>query len=211
MPGFGSDYRTFTHAVQFYLDEHFLVHMTGELVTSAFRCGSAAVLIATAGHHKAFERYLIEKGFDVASQIRQGIYVAIDADETLRQCVIGGKVDLPYLTKCLSEILSSAKAAAANQSSEVFVFGELVALLCAQRQYETALVVEKMWDALIQKIPCSLLCAYPIHQFTDKEIQPFFPRICSAHATVIPPDAYPNTESERNIMELVAASYHRHL
>lgn len=64
---FGSDHRVFDHAVQFYLDDSFLVRMTGELIASALRTSDAAVVIATASHHQAIVRHLQGKGLDIAA------------------------------------------------------------------------------------------------------------------------------------------------
>ena len=203
MPCLGFDHRRFTHAVQFYLDESFLTRMTGNFAARALSNDSTAIFIATPKHHEAFAQHLQQNGLDIAALTAQGRYLALDAYALLRQCTASEKIDSHDIRQLLRQKIQATIGA--DKSSSTFIFGELVALLCAEGKFETALAVEQVWETLIIELPIHLLCAYPIKQFAPTGTETYFPRVCSAHQTVISPDAYPNAQAEKRILAALSS------
>jgi MEDS: MEthanogen/methylotroph, DcmR Sensory domain len=197
---FGSDHRLFRHAVQFYLDEAFLLRTISELVLSAHKAGDRALIVATNAHHQALLQQIEKSHPDIRASQSNGTYIAVDADEVLTKCTTLGKLDLERLEQLCEDLLGNATAGIPR----LFIFGELVALLCAQKKFEEALQLEKIWDVLLKKFPSSLLCGYPIQQFEKAGMEKLFVRICADHSTIIPPDAYISPESEKRILQSIA-------
>jgi len=201
---FGSDHRAFAHAVQFYLNEDFLIGLLGRLMRSAYRAGDAVVIIATEKHHDALARHLMHEGR--VGETQKHAYVVADAAEMLRLCSGGGDLDLPTLSERCADLISMAAGPRGETQRHVFVYGEIVTLLCQEGKFDSALALEQAWDSLGRRWMISLLCGYPIRQFDQAGFEKFFLRVCAAHSTVSPPDAYPSFECERRIAHAVVHS-----
>jgi hypothetical protein len=201
---FVSGHRQFPHSVQFYLDEAFLLRMISELVLNALKAGDRSLIIATAQHHEGLLKRLIERGVDIRAQRDNGYYTPVDADKILTQCTKHGELDLVCLNRLLEDTIRNATKSAKEQQPHLFIFGELVALLCAQDKFETALALEQAWEKLSQHFSFSLLCGYPIKQFESTGQEKLFLRICGSHSTVIPPDAYTSFGSEKRLLQALA-------
>jgi hypothetical protein len=67
---------------------------------------------------------------------------------------------------------------------QALAFGEMVALLWAEKNYQAAVCLEQLWDDLVCTHSFSLLCAYPIQGFNCEEQIPLFQQVCRAHSRV---------------------------
>jgi hypothetical protein len=56
---------------------------------------------------------------------------------------------------------------------QALAFGEMVALLWAEKKYQAAVCLEQLW-----------LCAYPIQGFNCEEQIPLFQQVCRSHSRV---------------------------
>jgi hypothetical protein len=203
----GSDHRLYSHIAQFYLEDDFLLSVLGDLVEGALQSGNAAVIVATPAHERALAQRLWARGLDVAALRSQGTYAALDAVETLSYTMAEGDPDFFRFRQRIGRALAAAAAASPASDPRVMVFGEMVALLWARRNLQACLAVERFWAILARSFSFSLLCAYPIREFAEAGTEKVFVRICGAHETVIPPDAYATRESEIRIWEATAQSY----
>ena len=201
---FGSDHRVFSHAVQFYLDDSFLFHMITRLMISAFNAGDGAIVIATAAHHEVLRERVMRANFDIEVERNKGTYVAVDVSEVVARCTKHGTLQVPMLAQLLTATLGEVTEATGKPLSRTFVFGELVALLCAQGNFEDLFAFEQVGEHLRREYPVSILCGYAIRLFQRKGMEKFFRQVCEAHPTVISPDAYPTSESERRMLRAIA-------
>ncbi len=80
------------------------------------------------------------------------------------------------------------KAIQASKTVEpcVTVFGEMVALLWAEGNYQAAIRLEQLWNDLRNHLPFSLQCSYPMRGFDKHEHTELFMRVCAEHTAVIP-------------------------
>ena len=75
------------------------------------------------------------------------------------------------------------------------MFGELVALLCAEGDIEGAIQLEDLWNELKLVQPLSLYCAYSIQGFSEESIGD----LCRTHTRVIPAESFttlPSSDSQ---------------
>jgi PAS domain S-box-containing protein len=77
----------------------------------------------------------------------------------------------------------------------VRIFGEVVALLCADAQHDAAVRLEELWNELVRKHRLSLFCAYPIDAFSREAHGAPFRRVCEEHAHVIPAESFTTLKS----------------
>jgi len=193
------------HSALFYLDEDFLTHTLGDFFISALKAGGAVITIATEGHRKALARQLTLRGMCVDQLKSEGRYLELEGEEILARCTKGRKLSKSKLEQLIGGAVAEMRAS--QSSSPLIIFGELVALLWAKRNFENLCAVEQFWDNLATRFSFSLLCGYPIKEFSETGTELPFLKICAMHSVVIPPDAYPTADAERRLLNATAQSY----
>jgi PAS domain S-box-containing protein len=179
------------HVVQFYAEDAALLDSISEFIGTALEAEDAAVVIATQLHRDGLSQRLMARGLDVASAIRRGQYIALDASETLSQFMREGSPDAVAFANIVGDVFERARAAAnGGRSPCVAAFGEMVALLWARGNPQAALRLEELWNDLAHAQSFSLRCAYPITGFNRDEHGGPFLRICAAHSSVLPDESY---------------------
>ena len=175
------------HAVVFYRDEQELVGQVSDYLLPAAREGGVAIVVATPGHHRAFEERLASTGADVAAARRRGSYLTLDAGETMRGFMVADWPDPAGFWQAISPQLRQAAAA----GKPVRVFGEMVSLLWDAGLVSAAIEVEAMWNELGAQYPFSLLCGYPAQPAACAHQLDALTEVCRAHTQVtgVPPEA----------------------
>jgi hypothetical protein len=67
----------------------------------------------------------------------------------------------------------------------VAVFGEMVALLWAEKKFQAALQLEQQWNELGRTHSFYLRCAYPASGFQDEQKGEPYAAICAEHSAVM--------------------------
>jgi PAS domain S-box-containing protein len=186
------------HYVQFYESDAFLVTRVADFVASAFKSDDGAVIIATREHRIAVERLLSQRGLAVAELTQAGRYFSLDARETLDRFLIADSPDGILFHREIGALLDKATD---GRRRHVWAFGEMVALLSAEKNHDAAIKLEEMWNELSRSYQLSLLCGYPMRDLSDTAAGKAFRQICQAHSTVLPTENYLNsakTDNERS-------------
>jgi len=204
---FGFSDQPCKHAVLFYFRENFLTRTLCDFVVSSLQAGGAVVILAARRHRCALAERVGEREMDIAKLKSEGRYVEIDGDEILSACMTGRTIDVAKLELLIGQTVVASAQVAQAADSQLMVFGELVALLWARRDFENLRLVEQFWDDLGARIPFLLLCGYPIGEFVEAGSEESYLKICAMHSTVIPPEAYPTAEVEERIMRATLRSY----
>lgn len=195
-----------SHVVQFYTEDGFLLDGLSRFMGTALGAGDAAVVIATQAHRVGLVERLKARGFDLTNAILQGRYVSLDAAGTLAKFMVGGTPDAARFVELIGGILARVQAASEGENPRIVAFGQMVALLWAEGNYDAAIRVEQLWNELARTQSFSLRCAYPIQGFGRDEHTASFGRICSEHSDVIPGESYTALINEderlRNISSL---------
>jgi signal transduction histidine kinase len=194
------------HVVQFYSQDSFLLDELASFVGTGLLSGNVALVIATRSHREGLAQRLISRGLDLSQAIQWGRYVALDATETLARFMVNGMPDAAKFQEYLGEALDAARLAGEGKDPSVVAFGEMVALLWAESNYEAAIRLEQLWNELGHTRAFQLRCAYPITHFDQKDHAPGFLKVCSEHSAVIPDESYTalanNADRFRLISEL---------
>ena len=151
-----------------------------EFLLEAIRAGGVAVLIATPAHRESIAAALAGAGIDVAARQAAGLYVALDAFETMDRFMVAGWPSAAGFWHVIRPII----ARAAEAGTPVHVFGEMVALLWDFGQVNAAIEVEAMWNELGAQYSFSLLCSYPAESVRGDQHQDALAEVCRVHATV---------------------------
>ncbi len=179
----GADHQ---HVVEFYGSEEFLVGTVAGFVGPALNDGDAAIVVATATHHRAFEGALRASGVDLSSAVASDRYLALDAAELLQTFMMGGAPDPGRFSETVGGVIERAAAG----GRRVRIYGEMVALLWDAGDVTSAIALEDLWNDLAAERDFMLLCAYAMSSFVDTASVEAFKRICDQHSTVIPSKDY---------------------
>lgn len=192
------------HVVQFYGDDSALLDSLVEFISPALRASNAALVIATETHRKELARRLEAQGIDVSVAAAEGRYISVDANATLSSFMIDGMPDPLLFGEIIGNRVLQARKDAGDESLRVVAFGEMVAILLANRQPEAALALERLWTRLSKTHSFSLRCAYPMEQFNHHTSKELFMKICDEHAAVIPAEGYAMLSSEEDRLRSIA-------
>ena len=165
------------HIVQFYEKDDYLVESVARFFDPIMAASGAALVVATKAHRDALADELKARGFDIETAIQQGRYVALDAAATvLAQFMVDG---WPDEARCQQALVRTDRAGyELLQTSDVAVFGEMVALLWADEKREAAVRLEQIWNQLAKTHSFALFCAYPMAGFDQDKHRKLFFNIC---------------------------------
>jgi len=186
------------HEVQFYAEDAPFLDELARFIGSALGAGDAAIVVATKDHIKGLESRLKVCGLDFSSTARQGRFIQLDAADTLGLFMVDGRPDASRFASIIGGYLERARAARSGKNSRVVVFGEMVALLWAEKNAEAAIQLEKLWNDLAKTHKFSLRCAYPLTGFPRTEDGESFMAICAEHSAVIPSENYTALTSDED-------------
>ena len=185
-PTEGGDDSATDHIVQFYETDAFLAAAVAEFISGALRAGDAGVVVATGAHGEQVATHLGASGFDLDAARASGRYLFLDAAETLSRLMPDGELD----AGCFAETIGGIIARAAAGGRQVRVFGEMVALLVADGNHDSAIFLEELWNDLQHRMAFSILCAYPLDRLAGAEHTALFHDVCTAHSHVVPAESY---------------------
>lgn len=165
------------HVVLFYEQDRFLSECIAGYVRQGLAENRDVLVIATAPHRHAVDALLDRSPRQAGTDAR---LTTLDARGTLDDLCINGVVDAGRLHDRFAPWL-----VAANRSGRTpRIYGEMVALLWDDGQFERALQLEALWNRLGDLFSFSLLCGYPMRGFDDHNSTVSFPTVCQQHTAV---------------------------
>ena len=174
----------YKHTVQFYRDDAYLLEQLGLFIGPAIAAGGSIILIATKAHRDSLFAHLRSCGTDFALAVAKNRFVLLDAEETLEKFMVNGQPDPSRFFRVLGARMSRLAQTAEGPDPQIFAFGEMVATLWARNQREAALRLERLWNQLAEKHQFHLLCAYPMHLFSQQQDWESLLKICAEHSHV---------------------------
>jgi len=155
------------HYVQFYRDERFLIDSVSTYIKAGLDLNETVLAIVTAQHRKELYTTLSRKELrnDKLRFLEAGDFLALFMAE-----------DWPNESQFLHGIKTILGLARGN--GQVRIFGEAVAVLCAEGNPAAALRLEELWNIMLLEHHFSLLCAYPLSGTFAKADQD---RVCQLH------------------------------
>lgn len=155
------------HCVQFYRDERFLIDSVSTYIKAGLDLNETVLAIVTAQHRK--ELYATLSG----KELRDDKLRFLEAEDFLALFMVEGCPNESQFMRGMKAILGLARG-----NGQVRIFGEAVAVLCAQRNPAAALRLEELWNIMVLEHHLSLLCAYPLSDTFAKADQD---RVCQLH------------------------------
>jgi diguanylate cyclase (GGDEF)-like protein/putative nucleotidyltransferase with HDIG domain len=169
------------HVASLYDTDTSLVQQVADFVVEGMRDDAAIIIVATPEHRESFDAAIGDRGVDLVAARESGQYLALDAAQTLARFMADGSPDRARFRATIGSVID----AAAGSGREVRIYGEMVALLCADGNVAPALALEGLWNELAATRDFCLLCGYPIGAFGDARSDAF-QQICGAHSSILP-------------------------
>ncbi len=184
------------HLVQFYEDDVFLIKGLADYIGGALSQGDKGIAIATSRHLGMLEDTLRSRGLlnDQGRAPDDG-YLALQADRMIPMFMEDGLPNELRFREAIGNVIHHAIEA---DCGRVFVFGEMVAILCAAThcslnavgKHDAAIRVERYFNNLQRHYEFSLLCAYPLDAFPSAADAPMFDEVCTLHTHVMPAESF---------------------
>ena len=170
------------HEVEFYSDDaSFLAGLT-LFVETALEAGSKVIVVATESHRNGLLQGLQARGVDTAAAAQQEHFLLLDAAEALSKFMENAG---PSRERFLSTVAPLIRCAEIKHK-RVELFGEMVALLCADGRMEAAIELERLGNELAQTHAVFIRCAYPMTEELKGEP---YAAICAEHSAVLSAEA----------------------
>jgi DNA-binding NarL/FixJ family response regulator len=172
------------HEVVFYQDEASFSDGFTHYIEAALRMGNPVIVVASESHRRSLRQRLLSRGWDVATAIRDGVYISLDASHTLSTFMVNDWPDTTKLSKIADRLITQAAKAARGEHPRVAVCGECAPTLLAEGKVDAAIEVERLWDDIVRIYGLDLLCGYVLSDFQREENSHILERICAEHSAV---------------------------
>ena len=143
--------------IQFADPDAVLIAEIGRAMASALERGNAVVCIATDGHRRLLEEHVHRAGADLSNARRTEQYLSLDAVDTLSRITCDGSPDVIRF----AEVIGAPIDRIALRFPQVWIFGDLVALMCAYGNRRGAIRLERLWRSFNEARSVFRYCAYP--------------------------------------------------
>ncbi len=169
--------QTASHWVRFYDHEADNLSHVAAHIHAALERGRTGIVIAK----PALRRDLVTRLQTMPHSQTFGSLITLDAQETLNKFMMDGWPHEGKFTAVVGELVQRA-----GLQQPPAAYGEMVALLCEQGNFQAAIRLEKLWNDLLGQHAFSLLCAYPRRLFTDGlGTHAAYRPLCDAHHQVL--------------------------
>jgi CheY-like chemotaxis protein len=145
------------HAVYFYENARSLSLTVAGFIGEGLIAGQAAIVIARSSHRAAIREQLVAMGAGAEKRIAQGDIQVLDAEEVLNGFMVDGLPDARRFEDTMKPIMDRT---AGSRKRLIRAYGEMVDLLWMNGQEAAAVSLEVLWNQLIARGKCSLLCGY---------------------------------------------------
>ena len=169
-----------SHVVGFYDTDGFLADMTADFLRPAVGAGDGVVLIASEEHRALLVNAVVGEQGAGSGQPYARQPIVLDAEWVRQAVVVDGMPDPVRFRAVVGGEIDRAGAG----ERPVRVFGETVALLCAQGNRPAALALEDLWNDLAVTRDFDLLCGYPLAAFGQAHSTADFLAVCQKHSGV---------------------------
>lgn len=173
------------HAAAFYDDDREIVDMAARFVAEGLRHRSSTVIAATPEHRAAIEQALLAMGLNPDQPPVAGHLIMLDARRTLSSLLNVDVPDPDRFTDTIARLLRDAS----TDGAPVRVFDETVDLLWNDGDRTGAMALEGMWNGMLQRTDCVVVCAYS-HALVDSGVLADVHAVCSQHSDVQAPARY---------------------
>jgi CheY-like chemotaxis protein len=193
------------HAVLFFEDEQFVPRAVTSFFAEPLRTGEPMVMIS---RRRVFDAVTAEldsrrgpAGAPSASRI-----VFVDVETALGSVMTDDGLSPARFEQGFGAVIAEARE---QGPGTIWVYGELVDLLCKMGHHAMAVRVEELWNLLFGGSGYAVMCSYALQDFDTDLLANHFRAICRQHTHVIPTEGFTGAADERARFEQVACLQQR--
>lgn len=175
------------HDLHFYATDAFAVATWMEFVSSALDAGDSVISIVSDPQQRALDAQFKARGLDLATLVAAGRYSAMNSSAALEAILRDGTPDEDLWASALDPLVERALAASTGSPRHVAIFGGIAPILCARKDFDAALRIERIADAYTASRPVSILCAYSTDCLQD-DGSDLATRVCAEHTAIVAGD-----------------------
>jgi DNA-binding NarL/FixJ family response regulator len=175
------------HEVVFYSDDRQFLDNVSQFIGAALNAGNAAIGILTDSHQDSLVRRLQAYSVDIAADIEQGRYIALDAADALSTFMINGMLESDRFLESFGKLILKAAKAAKGEHPRVAIVGEGADLLRRQGNAEAAIQDEKLCNQLTKRYDVDILCGYSLRNDRSVVDDEVIQQIYAEHSAVYHP------------------------
>lgn len=188
------------HLVQFYGTEKSFLDTLEGFVGSGLLAGENVIVIATQPHIDLLNQRLQHQGFDLIGLVAEGQYVPLDAVAILDLFMVDGKPNRVLFNQHIKTLVREAS----SKGRKVRAFGEMVAVLWNEGNYDATVELEMLWHEFHHENSFSLYCAYPKASMPLSTTH--LDAICHSHTMIIDSEMSTTTEVQYQALPLRATA-----
>jgi CheY-like chemotaxis protein len=189
------------HVVQFYECDQFLHRAIAEQLAEPLLLREPIVMIARQDTFAGVaDRVAV--GHDLSPAEVASRMLFVDVDLALRELMDG---DMPSRVR-FEQIFASiiAQVREENEHGTIWIYGEMVDLLCKSGNYAAALELEELGNALRGRDRLAILCGYALDGFDEDVSADRFREVCRVHTHVNPAEGFTEAPDDRARFEQIA-------
>lgn len=168
------------HIVQIYDTDKIVLNTLEGFVSSGFKAGDSAIVIATDTHLYALNKRLRAKGFNIDHLQANNQFLPCVAEDIISEFMVDGKPDEERFMLVVKKLIKKGR----GNGRKVRAYGEMVSVLWNQGYTDIAFQIEDLWNKFCSTEVFCLFCAYPQNSLLQNLSAPVN-HICSAHAKII--------------------------
>ena len=165
------------HLVHLFDEPESLVATVSAFLHEGWRRGDKLLVVARAANWALTAAELEALDCPVPELTAEGRLVVLDAATTLAALMVHGAPQEAAFASSVGDVIDRLTA----DGSGLSIYGEMVDLLVAQRDFDGALQLEALWNALSASYSFRLLCGYSAAHFGDEGAAGRLRAICGAH------------------------------
>ena len=188
------------HLVQFYETEKSFLDTLEGFVGSGLLAGETVIVIATQRHLDSLNQRLQHQGFDLIALVAREHYIPLDAEATLDLFMVDGVPDKALFNLHVKSLVNEIT----RNGRKVRAFGEMVAVLWREGNYDATVQLENLWHDFHHENTFSLYCAYPKANMPLSTTH--LNAICQSHTMIIDSEMSTTTEVQYQPLPLRATA-----
>jgi hypothetical protein len=169
---------TARHSVQFFDDAQSRSATVASFLHDGLDRGATLLIVETKEHWQATARLLAGQRVPIEAAAQSGQLTVLDANDAVT--LVGGADGLS--SERFDRSVGALVRQLASRARSLSVFGEVVDVFAERGEFDAALRLEALWNALIVQVPMALLCGYSAPRYREPGRSGEFQRICSAHS-----------------------------
>lgn len=171
------------HIVHFYRRVEQMVQAACRYVAEGLQRGEAVLIVATRAHwDKMVGRLAAQPGVDIVDAVMHGQLRHLDAEIVLSGLLERGMPDANRFREQASDLIERATSRFGN----VRIFTELAGMLWESGNRLAAFHLERLWNALAERLPFALMCTYRSGANAGDGYNASLQCVCKAHSHMIP-------------------------